>query len=451
MNKVNKIKRGLDIRIKGKAEKIYVKASPADSYAVKPIDFPGMYMPKLLAKPGDTVKAGSPLFFDKKAPDILFCSPVSGTVNEVVRGERRKILEVEIEPDKRDEYEKFSSGDPAKMDKSKITENLLKSGLWPAIRQRPYAIIANPGDEPRDIFISGFDTAPLAPDMDVVVKDYAEPFQLGVEVLKKLTKGKVHISVNAAFPISAVYSGTRGTGIHRFKGPHPAGNVGIQIHHIKPVNKGELVWYVNPQEVISIGRLFMKGVYDASKIIALTGSEVKNRRYFKLMGGASIEPIVKDNLKEGKLRYISGNVLTGTRITKKGHLGYYDSQVTVIPEGDHYEFLGWVVPGINKFSASHAYPAWLQPNREYRLDTNLHGGERAYVMTGEYEKVLPMDLLPVQLVKSILIEDIDKMEQLGIYEVAEEDLALCEFVCTSKIEVQQIIRHGINLMIKELG
>jgi Na+-transporting NADH:ubiquinone oxidoreductase subunit A len=265
-----------------------------------------------------------------------------------------------------------------------------------------------------------------------------------------MTRGEIHLSLNSAYPPSDVFTGTGNVSLHYFKGPHPAGLPGIQIHHIDPVNKGDIVWYINPQEVIIIGRLFLTGKYDATRVIALTGSEVLKPRYYKVLSGTSIEPFMKNNLVGTNVRYISGNALTGTRINKIGYLGYYDSQLTVLPEGDHYEMLGWISPGLDKFSISHSFPTWLMPSREYRIDTNLKGGVRPFVLTGEYEKVLPMDIYPMQLLKAILVDDIEKMESLGIYEVGEEEFALCEFVCTSKIELQSIVRRGINLMIKEL-
>jgi Na+-transporting NADH:ubiquinone oxidoreductase subunit A len=450
MPKVIKIRRGLDIPMKGKAEKILVQAGPSEMYAVKPIDFAGL-TPKLTVKVDQEVKAGSPLFFDKYHPEVLFTSPVSGKVVSVTRGERRRILEVVVKADPQISYESFKKGDPESMKREEVIENLQKSGLWPFIRQRPYRIIANGSDIPKAIFISGFDTAPLAPDYDFVLKGERDAFRMGIKALSRLTAGDIHISINGAFPVSDVFKDLDRVQLHSFRGPHPAGNVGIQIHHIDPVNKGDIAWTVNPQDVVIIGRLFEKGIFDASRIVTLAGSEVETPRYYKTMLGASIVPLVKDNVKEGNLRYISGNVLTGKKILNDGYIGYYDSMVCVIPEGAHYDFLGWALPGLNKFSMSRTFLAWLTPNREFRLHTNLNGGKRAFVMTGQYEKVLPMDIYPVLLLKAILVEDIDKMENLGIYEVAEEDLALCEYVCTSKTDVQSILRSGIELMIKELG
>lgn len=452
MPKVIKIRKGLNIPINGEAEKVFSRVEQAEAYAVKPIDFPGL-TPKLTVKEGDKVKAGSPLFFDKDHPEVYFTSPVSGEVHLIKRGERRKILEVIINPDSSQEYEDFGKADPKDLSRDQIVSRMLNGGVWPMVKQRPYSIIANPNDNPRDIFISAFDTAPLSPDIDFAVKDEAEAFQAGIDALAKLTKGKIHLNLNADYPPSNVFTKVNGVEFNYFSGPHPSGNVGIQIHHIKPINKGEIVWVINPLDVIIIGRLFIKGIYDASKVIALAGSEVLKPRYIILKSGAAITNIIKDNIAQepSKLRFISGNVLTGTKISENGFIGYYDNMVTVIPEGKHYEFMGWAAPGFNKFSLSRTFFSWLMPGKKYNLHTNLQGGERAYVVTGQYEKVLPMDIYPVQLIKAILAKDIDKMENLGIYEIAEEDLALCEYVCTSKTEVQEIVREGIELMIKELG
>lgn len=452
MPKVYRIRKGLNIPLLGEAEKVFTRAEMADLYAVKPIDFVGL-TPKLAVKEGDAVKAGSTLFFDKYREQVRFTSPVSGEIQLITRGERRKLLEVVVKPNAEQEYIDFGKSNPKELTREIVIEKMLQAGVWPAVKQRPYEVVANPADTPLAIYISAFDTAPLAPDVDFAIKEESEAFQLGIDALSMLTSGKIHLNVNADYPPSNVFSKAKGVQVNSFSGPHPAGNVGVQIHHIQPINKGDLVWTVSPFDVVIIGRLFLKGIYDATKVIALAGSEVQKPRYFILKTGASITNIVKDNLKqpEQNLRFISGNVLTGARIPSSGYLGFYDNMITVIPEGNHYEMLGWAMPGFGKFSQSRSFFSWLMPGRKYRLHTNLNGGERAYVVTGQYEKVLPMDIYPVHLIKAILAKDIDKMENLGIYEVAEEDFALCEYVCTSKTEVQAIIREGIDLMIKELG
>lgn len=450
MSDVIKLRKGLNIRLKGKPEQRFFPSDPASLHAVKPPDFYGL-VPRLVVQPGDSVKAGTPLFFDKSNPDIVFVSPVSGKVNAVRRGERRAILEVVVEASGNQEYESFATGDPLTMGREQIINQLLKAGCWPFIRQRPYGIIANPADTPKSVFVSGFDTAPLAPDYTFVLKESQQEFQTGLNALSKLSPGGVYLNVPDPLPEDSFYRKIVNARITRFRGPHPAGNVGIQIHHLDPINKGDIVWYVNPQDVVILGRLFLTGRFDATRTVAVTGSEILKPGYYRTMLGASIKPLVEKNVQEGEKRYISGNVLTGSRIGQEGYIGFYDSQITVIPEGKHFEFLGWALPGWNKFSMSRSYFSWLQPGREYRIDTNLNGGRRAYVMTGQYEKVLPMDIYPVHLVKAIIIEDVDLMEKLGIYEVSEEDFALCEFVCTSKTEVQQIIRKGLDLIRKEMS
>jgi len=449
MSKQIKLRKGLDIRMKGKADEILIPAEDPERYAVKPTDFPGL-VPKMCVKPGAEVKAGTTLFYDKKDENIKYTAPASGVVLDVVRGERRRILEVVIKS-KGDDYEDFGKADPEKTGVEDIKRKLLDSGLWPAVRQRPYQVVASPEDSPKSIFISGFDTAPLSADLDYIIELLPrENYLTGIKVLQKLTEGKVYLNLGHRSS-STVLKSTPGVEINYFKGPHPAGNVGVQIHHIDPLNKGEVVWHVNLQDIIAIGRLFNEGIYAPDKIVALAGSEVEKPRYYRTRAGACISKLVKDNIISDNIRYISGNVLTGHKIQADGFLGYYNSTITVIPEGDHYEFFGWIRPGLDKFSLSRTFLTWLMPGKRYRLNTNMHGGERAFVVTGEYEKVLPMDIYPMQLLKSILVDDIDRMEQLGIYEVAEEDFALCEFVCPSKIEIQSIIRKGLDQMVKEMS
>lgn len=450
MSKVIKINRGVDIKLHGAAEQIYANLEAPKSYAIKPDDFPGIRL-KLKAKEGDEVQAGDTIMFDRDREGINITAPISGEVVEVLRGAKRKILEVRILPDAEIKYRDFGSGNPADLDAAAISKKLQDSGCWSFIRQRPYNVIATPQNQPRDIFISCFDSAPLAPDADFVVHGQEEEFKMGVQALQKLTAGSVHLGVDGRTNPSKAFADIPQVKVHRFKGPHPAGNVGVQIHHVKPVNKGEVVWTVNYQDVIIMGRLFKTGHFDAERHLALSGSEVEKPRYYKTRIGASIKNIIEGNVKGGKNRYISGNVLTGTKINAEGYLGYYDNQITVIPEGGEDQFFGWITPNVNKFSMSRTLFSWLTPNKRYRLDANMNGEERAYVMTGEYEQVFPFDMYPQQLVKSIMVKDIEAMENLGIYEVAEEDFALCEVVCTSKIPVQQTVREGLDLMKKELG
>ncbi len=445
-----RLKRGLDIKIEGKADKVLVPEYHSALYGVKPVDFPGL-TPKLEVKPGDSVMAGTPLFHDKLRPGIKFVSPVSGTVAGVIRGDRRKLLEVTVKKEG-DDFVSFGKADPADLSSEKISEALLNAGLWPAIRQRPYHIIANPAVRPKSIFISGFDSSPLAPDYSFIAENSSEAyFRKGLKALGKLTDGKINLVLNGKEEAPEILKGAEGVEISYFSGPHPSGNIGIHIHHLDPVNKGEIVWYVNLQDVFAIGRLFEEGVYNHERIVALAGSEVIKKGYYRVRSGASVTEMVNNNVKEGHLRYISGNVLTGSRIEADGYIGYYDSLVTVIPEGDYFEFFGWIKPGLNKYSFSKTFLSSLIPRKSYRLDTNFHGGERAFVITGKYEKVVPMDIYPMQLLKAILAEDIDMMENLGIYEIAEEDFALCDFICPSKIEIQSIVRKGLDLMVREMS
>ncbi|HJZ40192.1 MAG TPA: Na(+)-translocating NADH-quinone reductase subunit A [Bacteroidales bacterium] len=450
MPHVYKIRKGLNINLTGKAEKSFGKSNPADLYAVKPTDFHGL-IPRLEVKEGAEVKAGSPLFVDKNIPEIRFTSPVSGIVAAINRGERRMVLEVVVKASNVQQYEVFNTGDPLEMTRESVIDNLLKSGLWPVVRQRPYNIIANPKHTPKSIFVSSFDTAPLAPELDYVITGSEAEFQVGINALTRLTNGKVHVNISTEYPEKNVFSTVQHAQVNIFSGPHPAGNLSVQIQRIDPLNKGEVIWVVSPQDVVMLGRLFSKGIYDATKVVAVAGSEVKNPRYFRVISGSSVKSIVEGNVLDGPHRYIGGNPLTGTQVSAGGFIGFYDSLLSVIPEGNQYEFLGWALPGFNKYSFSRSYWSWLTPGRSYVLDTNMKGGHRAFVITGLYEKVFPLDIYPMQLLKSILAEDVDQMEKLGIYEVAEEDFALCEFVCPSKTEMQTLVRKGLDLMIQEMS
>ena len=448
MSKEIRLKKGLNIHLLGDADKVYASTKPTEKYVVKPIDFHGL-MPKLCVKVGDKVKAGTPLFYDKYNEKINFCSPINGEVTDIVRGEKRKIMEVVIKADTEIVYEQFTTASADSLSREQIIKTMLKAGIWPFVRQKPYDIIANPADMPKAIFISTFSTAPLAIDNDFALYGMDELFQKGLDYIVKLSSGKTHLNTDGNTNPSKVFSAAKGVQINKVSGPHPAGNVGVQIHQIDPINKGDVVWYLHPQDVIAIARLFTAGKYDVSKIVALCGSQIQKPRYYRSIAGACISNLLNENTKDGKSRIISGDILSGTQINPDGCLGFYDSQLTVVPEGDEAEFLGWMLPGLHKFSASKTFLSWLFPSKKYNLDTNMHGEERAYVMTGEYEKVLPMDIYPTHLIKAIMIEDVELMENLGIYEVSPEDLALCEFVCTSKIEVQSIIRQGLDLVRKE--
>ncbi len=444
-----KIKRGLDIPLVGEAEKTLQEAPKAEMYAVIPDDFHGV-VPKILVKSGDAVKAGTPLMCDKNRPEVNFVSPVSGTVEAVNRGERRKVLEIVVKSDGKFESVEFEKLDAKKMDAQAIKETLLQSGLFAFIKQRPYDVIANPEVAPRDIFVTAFDSAPLAPEFEFVAKGEEAALQAGVDALAKLTNGKVYVGVNATSQLKL-----NGCQVVKFQGAHPAGNVGVQIANIAPISKGEVVWTISAFDLLLIGRLFTTGKLDFTRIITLAGSEVEAPKYVKTTMGASIASVITGNVKKAdhNQRIISGNVLTGTKVSASDYLRAYSSQVTIIPEGDDCnEFVGWATPGCGKFSVSRTFGSWLfGKNKKYNIDARLRGGERGIIMSGEYDSVFPMDILPEFLVKAVIAFDIDKMENLGIYEVAPEDFALCEFVDTSKLPLQQIIRNGLDALMKEMN
>ena len=451
MGKFIRLKKGFDINLAGKASSKLAQTEQPETFAIKPTDFYGIYMPKVVVNEGDVVKAGSPLFHDKKNENIIFTSPVSGEVVAIKRGERRKLLEVKILADTKVEhlpFTKYSISEIANLTRDQIQPQLLKSGVWLNLVQRPFGIVADPAETPKSIFISGFDSHPLAPDYNFLFKGQEQYFQVGIDILKKFTEGPIHLNVHTKKELGAIFSQVQGVELNKFSGPHPAGCVGVQIHHIDPLGKSDVIWTINPYGVVQIGKLFMNGIYDASKILAVAGSEVKDPQYYKTYIGASVSKFLKNNLKQEHVRVISGNVLTGTKINSDGHVGFYDQMVSVIPEGDKYEFLGWITSSPQKLSVSRAWGlfSFLNYNKEYILDSNTKGEPRAFVQTGVFEKVTPMDVLPTHLLKAIIAEDFDDMEALGIYEVIEEDLALCEFVDVSKHQVQAILREGIELM-----
>ncbi|HIE16257.1 MAG TPA: Na(+)-translocating NADH-quinone reductase subunit A [Bacteroidales bacterium] len=449
MGDIIRIKKGLDIPLSGEADKRIQKTELTKYYAVKPPDFFN-FTPKIVAKQGTKVKAGDVLFYNKFTPDVVVTAPVSGTVKDVVRGEKRKVLETVIEADPIVEYKKFQVPDAANISRDNIINILCESGCWPYIRQRPYDIIAKPDTRPKAIFISGFDTAPLAPDYNFVLKDTLTFFQKGIDILSKLTDGDIFLGLK--YKDNSPLESVSGVKFKYFDGPHPSGNVGVQIHHISPINKGEIVWYINPQDVVIIGKLFINGIYDASKIIAIVGSEVNSPEYFEVISGFAVEELINKKVKNKNVRVISGNVLTGTKISKDNFLSFYDNMISVIPEGNYYELFGWLLPGFKKYSPSATFFSRLySKKRKVVLDTNIHGGKRPFVLSGQYEKFLPMDIYPQQLLKAIIVEDIDLMENLGIYEVGKEDFALMEYACASKIDIQEILQKGFVLMIKEVG
>ncbi|CDF78204.1 Na(+)-translocating NADH-quinone reductase, subunit A [Formosa agariphila KMM 3901] len=446
-----KITKGLDIKLKGEAEKALESAVISNSYTLRPEDFHGV-IPKLVARVGDKVKAGGPVFYDKSNETIQFVSPVSGEIVDILRGEKRKILAIKIQADKEQVYQENEKINLNSATAEDLSTYLQSTGCWTFIKQRPYDIIANPTKQPKAIFISGYDSAPLAADLDFVLQGKEAELQAAVTALGKLTSGQVHVSVKNGSNSSL--AGLSGVSLHKLSGPHPIGNVGTQINKIDPVNKGEVVWTINPQDLVIIGELLLTGKFNAERIVALVGSSVKKPRYFKTKIASEISTIVYSNGidQNGNNRIISGNVLSGKQVKPDGNLGYYSNMISVIPEGDDYEFFGWNKPVFNKVSTSRAMTfSWLSPNKKFDLNTNTNGEHRAFVLTGNYEKVFPLDIFPLQILKSCMYTDLDEMEALGMYEVAPEDFALTEFVCVSKQPHQDIIRKGLDVMIKEIG
>ncbi len=449
MDHVVKIKKGLDIQLQGIPSPRISEVPNSQLYAIIPDDFVGL-TPKITVKPGDKVLAGTPIMHDKSHVDVTIVSPISGEITAIERGERRKVMKITIKPDSTQQSVEFGKLDLDSMNGDEVKALLLKSGTFAFIKQRPYDIVANPDTTPRDIFVTAFDSAPLAPDYSFVLKEEMQHFETGLKALSKLTPGKVYVGVSAKQPIEV----KNGTAVI-FDGPHPAGNVGVQINHIAPINKGETVWTMNALDLLFIGRLFDKSAVDFSRIIAVTGSEINTPHYVRSHVGASMLSVTHGLVKpaEYEQRYISGNVLTGTNAGANGYLGAVHSQVTVIPEGNNCnEFLGWASLNPHKYSMSHSYFSWLMgKKRQYAIDARVRGGERAIIMSDEYDRVFPMDIYPEYLIKAILAFDIDKMESLGIYEIAPEDFALCEFVDTSKLELQKIVRNGLDRLMKEMN
>lgn len=448
MSKVLKVTKGLDIKLKGAAEKVS-KDVTSEVYAVKPTDFHGIF-PKLIHKEGAEVQAGTPIMYDKYNEHAKVAAPVSGEIIEIVRGEKRKMLEIKILADKEIKYEKHTPKDGSR---GEVIESLSNGGLWPCLIQRPFGTIADPAVTPKSIHISAFNSGPLEADVDYALHGRDKDFQKGVEVLAKLPSGKVHLHVHAEKNTSELFRNITGVEKHTFSGPHPSGLPGTQINMTDPINKGEQVWTVKAQHVAMIGKFYNAGIYDASAIVAVAGSQIKKPAYHKTIMGASIKSMVEGNLngKEEKTRFISGNVLTGDHVKKSGFIGFYHDTVTAIPEGDSPQFLGWLAPNLEKLSLSRTFFSWAMPGKRYDLDTNTNGEERAFVVTGQYEQVFPLDIMPQQLVKSMIVDDIEKMEQLGVYEVLPEDFALCEYVCTSKQPLQDIVRKSLDQARQELG
>ncbi|PRX57958.1 Na(+)-translocating NADH-quinone reductase subunit A [Flagellimonas meridianipacifica] len=450
MSKDIRIKKGLNINLVGAAEKTLSKAVNSNVYALNLDDFHGI-TPKMLVKQGAEVKAGEPLFFNKSNEKMLFVSPVSGELVEIVRGARRRILTLKILADKSQEYAEHGVLDLSSADDQVVRDFLLKSGAWPFIKQRPYDIIANPESTPKAIFISAYATAPLAADADFALQGKEAELQAAITALGKLTPGKIHVSVGKSS--NSPLANLDGITLHKVSGPHPSGLVGTQINKIDPINKGEVVWTISPQDLVIIGELLLTGKFNAERVIALAGSVVKSPKYYTTKIGAEISTFLyAAGVNQEKFRLINGDVLTGGKTHPEGYLGFYNNTVSVIPEGDDYEFFGWNKPVFNKISSTRALTfSWMQPNKKYDLDTNTNGEHRAFVVTGRYEEVFPLDIYPLQLLKACMVKDLDEMELLGLYEVAPEDFSLTEFICTSKQPHQQIIREGLDLLYQEIG
>jgi Na+-transporting NADH:ubiquinone oxidoreductase subunit A len=452
MSRTIRIRKGANIRLKGRPTASVVDAQSTATYAVQPPDFIGV-IPKLVVREGDAVEAGSSLFYSKDHPTVQFLSPVSGTVKSIVRGEKRRILAVVVTADENSTSHTFPTVDPKKADRTQILGAMLAGGMFAFVQQRPFAVAADPGVTPRSIHISGFISSPLAPDMSVVMDGRMNAFQTGIDALGKLAgSGGVHLGVRAG---DQVFSGVTGSTMTSFDGPHPAGNVGVQIHHTAPISRGEVLWTMAAEDVANLGDFLMTGVYAPKRIIAVGGSEHPDAKHMKALAGCEMASLLGGLNPEVNVRIVSGDALSGTQTTRQGFLGGLDHQVTVLPEGNKPKFLlteGWLSPGLKNFSLSRSFPTWLMPkSKEFALDTNSNGEERAFVVTGQYEPVFPFDIYPVHLIKSIMANDIDGMERLGIYEVAPEDFALCEYACTSKIAVQKVVRDGLDMLKKELG
>ena len=450
MANVIKLRKGLDINLKGKATSEIVAVKEPGFYSLVPDDFTGV-TPKVVVKEQEYVMAGGPLFIDKNNPEVKFVSPVSGVVTSVERGARRKVLNIVVEAAAEQDFEDFGKQDVSKLSGEQIKDLLLESGMFAFIKQRPYDVIANPKVAPKAIFISAFDSSPLAPDFELALKGEELNFQTGLDALAKMAK--TYLGVSAAQKSTAL---TQAKNVETtvFDGPHPAGLVGVQINNVAPIVKGETVWTIDPQAVIFIGRLMNTGHVDMTRTVAIAGSEVLKPAYCKLKVGSLLTNVVAGNVtKDASLRYISGNVLTGKQISANGFLGAFDSLISVIPEGDDvHEMFGWIMPRFGLFSTNRSYFSWLMgKKKEYVIDARIKGGERHMIMSGEYERVLPMDIMPEFLIKAIIAGDIDRMEALGIYEVAPEDFALCEFVDSSKVELQRIVRAGLDMLRAEMS
>ncbi len=447
MASVIKLSKGLDMNLKGKAVKEKTNIVRGSELALTPDAFVGM-TPKVVVKEGDMVKAGDALFVNKQYPDVKFASPVSGQVSAVIRGERRKVLCVKVKADQEQQYVDYGKKDVAQLDGEAVKQALLEAGLFGYIDQLPYAVSTNPETQPKAIFVSALRDKPLAADFEFELEGNENDFQTGLTALSKMAK--TYLGIGSQQTATALTQ-AKDVEVNIFDGPCPAGNVGVQVNHLDPVNKGETVWTVDPSAVIFFGRLFNTGKVDLHRLIAVAGSEVERPAYVEALVGDRIGDLLAGNLKEGKnLRIINGNVLTGKPCSLDDYVGAHTSEITVIPEGDDAdEFLGWILPRFKQFSVNRSYFSWLCGKKSYALDARIKGGERHMIMSGEYDKVLPMDIYGEYLIKAIIAGDIDRQEALGIYEVSPEDFALAEFVDSSKLELQRIVREGLDVLRKE--
>jgi len=447
------LKKGLNLPLSGEAQKFLSKTISPDTIAIKPSDFKGI-LPRLLVKEGDKVMAGSPVLSDKNNPSIIVAAQASGVVKQIVRGEKRKLLAIVIECDRKQEYIDFGKQNPAELDAEQVKNSILKAGLWPWFIQRPYGIIANPEQTPRDIFVSGFSTAPLSGSSEFKYSSEINYIQAGIKAVSKLTSGKVHLSLCEKCSRNWAIDRIEGVEKHYFTGKHPAGNVGVQISNIDPVTKDSTVWTISLEGLAEIGRMFSLGRYDARRKMVVAGPMAIEPSYVNVLPGTPVREFKAFYSSNADItRFVNGDALSGERLTEDGYTGFYADQMTLLEEGTEPELLGWIRPiRFRQFSTDHCYFSWLTPWRKYDMTTNLHGGPRAFVMSDSYyAKVLPMDVYPLYLTKACLAGDIDKMEKFGIYEVIPEDLALCEFVDPSKNNIQEIIAKGIDLMLKEMA
>lgn len=461
--------KGFDINLLGEPNpEVPVELVRSSTYAIKPKDFIGMSpIPKVVVAEGDSVKAGDPIFYDKKRPEVMYAAPVSGEMLRIVRGEKRSIDEVVLLSDKDVEYRQYELPNLATVSREELVTFLLGSGAWPFIRQRPFDVVAEHEQQPKAIFVTTFDTAPLAPGFNRTVAGKGAEFRKGLEILQKLAGDqKVHVGLDGrpdSAPATELLEIPEGVERHWFNGPHPAGNVGVHIHHIDPINSGEAVWHLDVYGVLVLGTLFTKGIFDTERIVALTGYEMTNPRYVRAHQGLCVEKLVSDisfyeqlntTDKEGNevkidrksIRLVSGDPLTGKEITNEGYMGFFHDQLMTIAEGDYYELLGWLIPQQGHPTLNRTFPGGFVPSSLYKADTQQNGEHRAFVVSGEYESVLPMDIYPQHLLRAILANDYEKMEGLGILELVEEDVALCEYVCTSKHPVQKTLRQGLEMI-----